>query len=82
MIGLLVFFGAGFLLVVSLRGIARRPRPSGSRAYRGARRSTGVGRSELRTVRRVNDARALARGPGAYGRRVARRAAFRRVARW
>lgn len=64
---LLVF---GILVVVALaaRGAAGRDRPS------------GAGRAALRAMRTVNDARAIARGPGAYGRRLARRAAFKRPA--
>lgn len=45
------------------------------------RRSTGAGRAVLQTMRTVNDVRALSRGPGAYGRRLARRAVFRSIRR-
>ena len=45
------------------------------------RRSTDAGRAVLQTMRTVNDVRALSRGPGAYGRRLARRAVFRSIRR-
>ena len=46
------------------------------------RTSTGAGRAVLRTMRTVNDVRALSRGPGAYGRRLLRRQAFRTLRKW
>jgi len=79
MIGVLLFFGIGCLLASCLASGARRSRPGGVAAYR--RRSTGIGRAALRTMRTVNDARAIARGPGAYGKRLARRAVFRGIRR-
>ena len=66
----LVVFGVLLLLAGASRGAAGRERPS------------GAGRAALRALRTVNDARAIGRGPGAYGRRMARRAAFRAVSRW
>jgi len=83
-IGVLVFFGAGVLLAVSLRSLARRDRPGGGAVYRRTppRRSTGPGRAVLRTMRAVNDVRAVSRGPGAIGRHVATRRALRSISRW
>ena len=40
------------------------------------------GLAVLRARRAALDARAIGRGPGAYGRRVARRAVFRSIRRW
>ena len=49
----------------------------------GAQRcTTGTGLAILRARRTALDVRALGRGPGVYGRRVARRAAFKAVRRW
>lgn len=79
----LLMFSLMLLLAVALR-LAAGARHE--RAQTGSRRtgsgSTGTGRTVLRTVRRVNDVRAMARGPGAYGKRLARRAVFRSLRKW
>ena len=54
----------------------------GSRTRQIERRgSTGAGGAALRAYRVAGDVRAIARGPGAYGRRVVRRSAFRALRR-
>ena len=79
----LLMFSLMLLLAVALRlaaGARHERVQTGSR--RTGSRSTGTGRTVLRTVRRVNDVRAMARGPGAYGKRLARRAVFRSLRKW
>ena len=70
-VGMIVFFmliGAAVVCGRRTRHIERRG-------------STGAGRAALRAYRVAGDVRAIARGPGAYGRRVVRRSAFRAVRR-
>ena len=71
-LGLIVF---GVLVLVAVACGAQ------SRQVARRRRSTGLGAAALRAYRVAGDVRALSRGPGAYGRRVARRAAFKAVRR-
>ena len=82
MSGTLLGFALGVTAVVLLPALvqhrprdARNPDPVPSPAPR----SAGVGRAAYRIA---GDVRAIGRGPGAYGRRVARRAVFRAVRRW
>ena len=70
-VGLIVFGVLVFAAVVC----GRRTRQIERRG------STGAGRAALRAYRVAGDVRALSRGPGAYGRRVVRRSAFRALRR-
>lgn len=82
--GLVVLMFSLMLLlavVVRIAAGARHERGQTGSSRTGSR-STSAGRTALRTVRRVNDVRAMARGPRAYGRRLARRAVFRSLRRW
>ena len=72
--GALCLLGAVLVLIVKARNGAGATAPS--------TRSGGTGRAILRARRIALDARAVSRGPAAYGRRVARRSAFRAVSRW
>ena len=58
---------------------ARRGGRLGS--WRSSPSSTGAGRAALRAYRVAGDIRAASRGPGAYGRRIVRRSAFRALRR-
>ena len=83
MIGLLMFvalFGGGGVGCYLSSQPMRRDNPR-YQTPPPRRRSTGTGRAVLQTMRTVNDVRALSRGPGAYGRRLARRAVFRSIQR-
>ena len=79
----LIWFGIGFAIALLLRArvASRTERDSPARAP-APPRTTGTGRAILRTIRAVNDVRAASRGPGAYGKRLVRRSAFRAVRRW
>ena len=70
-VGLIVFF----MLIGAAVVCGRRTRQIGQRG------STGAGSAALRAYRVAGDVRAIARGPGAYGRRVVRRSAFRALRR-
>ena len=75
-LGLIVF---GLLVFVAVRcGVRTRQIEREAQRRRG---STGVGSAALRAYRVAGDVRAIARGPGAYGRRVVRRSAFRALRR-
>ena len=82
----LIWFAAGFAVALFLR--ARVSNRTGTEESDSppprtrARTSTGTGRAVLRTMRTVNDVRAISRGPGAYGRRLLRRQAFRSLRKW
>ena len=81
----LIWFAAGFAVAMLLR--ARVSSRTETKAPPAAapprtRTSTGACRAVLRTMRTVNDVRALSRGPGAYGRRLLRRQAFRTLRKW
>ena len=81
----LIWFLIGFVVAMLLRGRvnSRTEKKEAPPAPQPARRtSTGTGRAVLRTMRAVNDVRAISRGPSAYGKRVLRRAAFRSLRRW
>ena len=91
-LGVLLMVAAGCRLGVEAR---RGSAPIGERQTTGALRTTtstrqttgtgqttGAGRAVLRTMRTVNDVRAMSRGPAAYGKRVARRVAFRSLRKW
>ena len=73
----LIVFG---LLVMAAVACGSRSRQLQRQAQR-KRGSPGVGRAALRGYRVAGDVRAIARGPGAYGRRVVRRSAFRALRR-
>ena len=70
-VGMIVFF----MLIGAAVVCGRRTRQIERRG------STGAGRAALRAYRVAGDVRAIARGPGAYGRRVVRRSAFRALRR-
>ena len=83
----LIWFAAGFAVAMFLRGrVSSRTEtkapPAAAPPRTRTRTSTGTGRAVLRTMRTVNDVRALSRGPGAYGRRLLRRQAFRSLRKW
>ena len=80
----LVWFGFGFAVAMLLRARvnARTDRATTAAPPRPATRTTGTGRTVLRTMRAVNDVRAVSRGGGAYGKRLLRRQAFRTLRRW
>ena len=83
----LIWFAAGFAVAMLLRArVSSRTEtkapPAAAPARTRTRTSTGTGRAVLRTMRTVNDVRALSRGPGAYGRRLLRRQAFRTLRKW
>lgn len=66
-----------------------RDRVSGDRSVTGSsgtepttRPRLRAGRAVLRGLRQVNDIHAATRGPGAYTRRIGRRAVFRALRRW
>ena len=84
-IGVVLLVSSVVLLVTGIRRLVAHardePDPTGEEPA-GTGQTTGVGRAALRTMRTVNDARAMARGPAAYGKRVARRAAFRTLRKW
>ena len=81
-VGLIVF---GVLLIVAgacgagtRRRVNEAEQSRAGSAHAGSRpRKYQVGRAALRAYRTAGDVRAMARGPGAYGRRIARRAVFR-----
>ena len=76
------FAVAMFLRVhVGSRAERHEPAPAPARLSTGSR-STGTGRAVLVTMRTINDVRVLSRGPGAYGKRVLRRSAFRAIRKW
>ena len=75
-VGVIVFL----MLIGAAVFCGRRTRELERQAQR-KRGSTGVGRAALRGYRVAGDVRALGRGPGAYGRRVVRRSAFRALRR-
>ena len=83
-----VWFAVGFAVALLLRARLNNrneteaPDDAPARTRPRARTSTGTGRAVLRTMRTVNDIRAISRGPGAYGRRVLRRQAFRTLRKW
>ena len=86
-----VWFAIGFAVALLLRARVNNRNDSDEpadearsqqRTRTRARTSTGTGRAVLRTMRTVNDIRAISRGPGAYGRRVLRRQAFRTLRKW
>lgn len=83
-LGVVLLISSAVLLVAGIRRLVARardePDPTGEEPA--GTQTTGVGRAALRTMRTVNDARAMARGPAAYGKRVARRAAFRTLRKW
>lgn len=80
-VGLIVF--ALLLIVAGACGAGTRRRAHEAERQRAVAESRPprgqyrIGRAALRAYRTVGDVRAMARGPGAYGRRVARRAVFR-----
>ena len=83
----LIWFAAGFAVAMLLRArVSSRTEtkapPAAAPPRTRTRTSTGTGRAVLRTMRTVNDVRALSRGPGAYGRRLLRRQAFRSLRKW
>lgn len=84
-LGVVLLVSSVVLLVAGIRRLfahaRHEPDPTGEEPA-GTGQTTGVGRAALRTMRTVNDARAMARGPAAYGKRVARRAAFRTLRKW
>lgn len=84
-VGVVLLVSSVVLLVAGIRRLVAHardePGPTGEEPA-GTGQTTGVGRAALRTMRTVNDARAMARGPAAYGKRVARRAAFRTLRKW
>ena len=83
-----VWFAVGFAVALLLRARVNSRNGTEERAGEPARTRTrtrtrtGTGRAVLRTMRTVNDIRAISRGPGAYGRRVLRRQAFRTLRKW
>ena len=85
-----VWFAVGFAVALLLRARVnnrngteeRADEPARTRTRTRPRAGTGTGRAVLRTMRTVNDIRAISRGPGAYGRRVLRRQAFRTLRKW
>ncbi len=81
-----VWFAVGFAVALLLRARVNSRNGTDERADEPARprtrAGTGTGRAVLRTMRTVNDIRAISRGPGAYGRRVLRRQAFRTLRKW
>lgn len=85
-----VWFAVGFAVALLLRARVNNRNdteepadvPAQTRTRTQTRTSTGTGRAVLRTMRAVNDIRAVSRGPGAYGRRVLRRQAFRTLRKW
>ena len=81
-----VWFAVGFAVALLLRARVNSRNGTDERADEPARTrtraGTGTGRAVLRTMRTVNDIRAISRGPGAYGRRVLRRQAFRTLRKW
>ncbi|MCY4482379.1 MAG: hypothetical protein OXC12_05865 [Spirochaetaceae bacterium] len=85
-----VWFAVGFAVALLLRARVnnrngtdeRADEPARTRTRPRPRAGTGTGRAVLRTMRTVNDIRAISRGPGAYGRRVLRRQAFRTLRKW
>ena len=94
--GAVLGFALGMAAVVLLRALVQhRPRDvrdpdppeaanrrACARTHEAATARAGVGRAVLRAYRIAGDVRAIGRGPGAYGRRLARRAVFRSVRRW
>ena len=77
---ILGWFLIGFGIVLLLRAVVTWRHPGETRdpaPRREITRPGETGRAVLRTMRAVNDVRAAARGPGAYGRRLARRSVFR-----
>ena len=66
---LFIFVGLPIIIAIALVTHAR------SQGARPSSRSSGVGRAALKTYRTVGDVKAVARGT--YGKRIARRAAFR-----
>lgn len=82
--GLVILMFALMLLIAGVCWLAAAVRHEQAQSGTGrtGTRRTGSGRTVLRTVRRVNDVRAISRGPGAYGKRLARRAVFRSLRRW
>ena len=82
----LIWFGIGFAVALFLRARVgsrtERDAPAATPRRPAPRTSTGTGRAVLGAMRAVNDVRAVSRGPGAYGKRVLRRAAFRTLRRW
>ena len=92
-LGVLLMVAAGCRLgVEARRGSApigerqttgeRQTSTTSTRQTTGTGQTTGAGRAVLRTMRTVNDVRAMSRGPAAYGKRVARRVAFRSLRKW
>ena len=83
-----VWFAVGFAVALLLRvrvnnrNDTEEPADVPAHTPTQTRTSTGTGRAVLRTMRAVNDIRAVSRGPGAYGRRVLRRQAFRTLRKW
>ena len=82
----LIWFGIGFavcwFLQAHVRNRTERDAAAATPRRPATRTSAGTGRAVLGAMRAVNDVRAISRGPGAYGKRVLRRAAFRTVRRW
>jgi len=84
---LLGFFLIGCGLVLILRAAVTWRHPPAERREReppapAPYRPGETGRAILRTMRAVNDVRAISRGPGAYGKRLVRRSVFRSIRRW
>ena len=81
----LLAFGI-MLLIVGVKALRQQrqqpeqqPGQAAPESGRPAVPKPSLGRDALRVYRHVNDLRAAARGPGALGKRIARRAIFRGI---
>ena len=80
--GLVLLMFSLMLLAAALLRLAAGARHERAQPRAGRSGPTGTGRAVLRAVRTVNDVRAMGRGPGAYGKRLARRAVYRSLMKW